>query len=150
MSQSKLTKSQIINSFKSGIIFTVKLPYKTIIKPSNLTKTAAAAVGGSKGVFMINNTRERDVEILTEIQFTSDGLLIKNAKGDHHHLIIHYTDIKSVKLNSHSLEVLLVNNMVFKFEIGMLQRVGLKRSGTNSKFVLQVLHDYLIRDYKYY
>lgn len=150
MGKSEMSKSKVIQMFKIGLLFDIELPYTTTLKPSSNTRNAAAITGGVKGLFMIQNERERNIEISTEIQFTPEGLLIKNAKGEGHHLRIKYTDIADAQLKRHEVKVRLINNMEFSFKTGLLIRAGIKRGGYEPEFVLQVLYDYLIEDWKHY
>ena len=40
--------------------------------------------------------------------------------------------------------------MEVEFETGLIIRIGLKKNNINPKLVLQVLYDYLVKDWKNY
>lgn len=147
---SKLSKTDIISLFKRGIMFNIELPYFTTIQSSRNTKNAAAINGGSKGLFILNNQRERQIEILTEVKFTPKGIILKNAKGEGHHLLIQYKYIKEAKIKRHKIIIKLVNNLEFVFKTGLLVRTGMKKAGTNSETVLQIFYEFITKDYQHY
>lgn len=145
----KIDKSMMIRILHVGMLLNIKLPEYLVIKPSNLTKAAAAAVGGPKGLSVIYNKRIEQVEIFTKIKLTPEGILILNAKGINNHLLINYNHIKSAKLKKHSIKLTLVNNLEFKFKAGLLVRLGMRRAGYRSKFAFRTLYEFILNDYKY-
>ena len=150
MDNSEIEKIRITKMLFQGLIFNIKLPYSKTTKPSPNTKRAAAVTGGSKGLFVAQNEISTPVELTTEIKLLKEGLIIKNAKGEGQHILIEYTDIYEVKLKKHKVIVKLINNMEVEFETGLIIRIGLKKNNINPKLVLQVLYDYLVKDWKNY
>lgn len=143
-------KFDIIIMFKKGLPLNIKLPYYKTTKPSPNTKRAAAVTGGSKGLFVAQNETSRPIEINTIVKTENDNLLIKNVDGKGNDLSIKYTDIISTKLKKHKLIVKLNNNLIFEFKFSFLARISVKKTGFNSRQILEVFNNYLLEDWKHY